>query len=294
MALNGVNLTAIAQKSLDALVPKLFPLKAFTLDFSDEIATKGAAVTTRVATAPTDADLSTGYFGNAVAGTTSAVTVTLSDFRGFVYKFTDAEWAKSSINLYDLFIKPGINAIAGGMLNRALNLVTVANFGAAVYTGPAVGFDEDKLADCGTALTDAYVPKDERSLICNTALYNALLKRDAVKLAYAYGGSEAIRQGYIPNLQGFRVIEYAALPSNSENLIGVACAPQGIAIAARSPGHPENFVGDIVEVKDPETGFTLQLRHWYSADNGCYCMSMVSLNGSSKAVTANLKRLVSA
>ena len=292
--LGGVNLAAIAQRSLDTLVPKLPALKVFTTDFSDEVAQKGASVTTRVASAPTVGALTTGYAANEQESTTTAKTVTLGAVRGLVVGFTDEEWSKSSVRLDDIFIRPGVNAICGDMIATAMGLIKVAAFGAAGFVGAASAFDEDDVADLSKALTDANVPKDDRSLVLNTAFFNALLKQDAVKLAYAYGGSEAIRQGTIPNLHGFKVLEYTGVPNNSENLTGFACAPQGIIVAARVPATPDNFPGEIENAVDPETGFTLQLRKWYSADAGKHFLSIASIYGAAVGVAGNLTRIVTA
>jgi hypothetical protein len=292
--LGGVNLAALAEQSLDCLVDVLPRLQVFSTDFSADIASAGESVSTRVATQPTSASLATGYAANAQNSTTSAKTVTLGAVTGSVLGFSDAEWSKSNINLYDVFLKPGINAVANDMIDDVLAVITAANFGAAAFTGAAAGFDEDDVADIGKVLTDAKVPKGSRSLVLSTAYYNALLKRDAVKLAYAIGGTEAIRQGIIPNISGFQVLEYTDIPSNSENLVGFACAPQGIIIAARSPAVPANFPGEIMDVTEPDSGFTLQLRKWYSADDGQYYLSMAAMWGVAVGVAGNLKRIVSA
>jgi hypothetical protein len=292
--LGGVNLAALAERSLDTLVDVLPRLQVFSTDFSADIATAGESVSTRVATQPSSASLATGYATNAQNSTTTAKTVTLGAVTGSVLGFNDAEWSKSNINLYDIFIKPGINAVANDMIDDALALITSANFSTAAFTGASAGFDEDDVADIGKVLTDAKVPKGNRSMVLSTAYYNALLKRDAVKLAYAIGGTEAIRQGVIPNISGFQVMEYTDIPSNSENLVGFACSPQGIIIAARSPAVPANFPGEIMDVTEPDSGFTLQLRKWYSADDGQYYLSMAAMWGVAVGVAGNLKRIVSA
>ena len=292
--LGGVNLAVIAQQSLDVLQDVLPPLRAFTTDFSAEVAVRGASVTTRVATQPTSASLATGYAANAQNSTTTAKTVTLGAPTGLVLGFSDEEWSKSSINLHDIFIRPGLNAVANDMMDDALALVTNANFGAAAFTGAAGDFDADDVADLAQTLSTAKVPRNDRFLMLSPTYFASLAKDDAIQAAYAFGGAEAIRDNRVPRVHGFNVVEYTDIPSNSENLVGLCGAPQGIIIAARVPATPDNFTGEIMNVTDPESGLTIQLRKWYSADDGQYYLSMASMWGVAVGVSGNITRLVSA
>lgn len=291
--LNGVNLTAIAQETLDTLVDLMFPLNAFTTDFSTEIAVEGSAVTTRFATQPTSGSLSTGYAANAQNAVTTSRTITLGDVKGLCLEFTDAEWSKSSINLYDIFIAPGANAIADDMLDDAMALITNANYTAKLTT-TAANFDADDVADLAEDLTTAKVPKMGRGLFLSPTYYAALAKDNSIQQAYAYGGSEAIRDNRVPRVHGFDVYEATNIPGNSENLTGFASHRQALIVAARTPATPADFPGEVVNVTEPQSGFTLQLRRWYSADDGKYRLSMGAIWGVQQGVVANLKRIVSA
>lgn len=292
--LGGVNLAAIAQQSLDVLVDVLPPLRAFTTDFSADVAQSGGSVLTRVATAVTSGDLTSGYAGNVQNVTTTAKTITLGGVTGTVIGFTDEEVSKSSINLMDVFIKPAINAVANDMMDDALALVTNANFGAAAFTGAAGDFSADDVADLAQTLSSAKVPRDGRFLMLSPSYYGALAKDDAVQAAMNFGGSEVIRENRVPRVHGLSVIEYTDIPGNSENLVGFCGAPQGIIIAARLPAIPAQFPGEVMNVTDPDSGFSLQLRKWYSADDGRHYLSCGAIWGVAVGVSGNLKRLVSA
>lgn len=293
-SLAGINLAQIGQKSLAALLPRLAPLRAFTTDFSSDIAVSGGSVTTRVPTALTTGALTTGYAANAQTATTTAKTITLGAVKGLVIGFTDEEWSKSSINLHNVFIRPGVNAIANGMIDDALALVTASNYGAAAFTGAASTFDADDAADLATVLSTANVDRDGRFLMLSPSYYGYLAKDTAIQAAYAYGTNEAIRDNRIPRVHGMDVIEYTDIPSNAENLVGLCGGPEGIIIAARSPAVPEGFPGMIETITDPESGFTFQVRKWYSADDGQHYLSMAAISGVAVGVASNLKRLVSA
>lgn len=292
--LNGVNMTVIAQQALDVLQDINIPLGAFTTDFSPEVANEGSAITTRVVTAPTAGDLSGGYAAAVQNTTTTAKTVTLGTFEGAVFGYTDSEWSKSSVNLFDQVIQPGVNAVVNGMIDDALALCTTTNYGAASFTGAASTFDADDVADLAQVLTTAKVPRNGRSLIVGPTYYAALAKDNAIQASYAYGGAEAIRENRVPRVHGFDVIEYTDIPSNSENLVGIACARQGIIIAARTPAIPDMFPGMIENVTDPASGLTLQIRKWYSPDDGRHYLSIGAIWGVAVGVSGNLKLLASA
>jgi hypothetical protein len=284
----------IAQQSLDVLQDVLPQLRVFTTDFSDEIAVAGATVTTRVATQQSSGDLSTGYATNAQTVTTTAKQITVGAVTGNVIQFTDEEVSKSSIDLMELFVVPGINAVANDMMDDALALVTNANFGAAAFTGAAGDFDADDVADLAQVLSTAKVPRNGRFLMVKPTYYAALAKDNAIQAAYAFGGTEAIRDNRVPRVHGFDIVEYTDIPANAENLVGLCGAKQGIIIAARAPAIPAGFSGEVRNITDPESGLTLQLRKWYSEDDGVYRMSIAGMWGVAVGVSANIKRLVSA
>jgi hypothetical protein len=292
--LGGYSLAQIAQMSLDTLLPKLPMLSMFSTDFSADVAASGSSVTTRVASALSSGSLATGYAANVQNSTTTAKTITLGDPTGLVVGFTDGEVSKSSINLMDVFIRPGINAVANDMLDDLFALFTNSNYSAKNTVGDAAAFDSDKVADIAEDLTDANVPADGRFLIIKPSYFTALTKDEAVKAAYSYGGSEVIRNRRINGLAGLNVVEYTDIPSNSENLVGIAGAKQGAIIAARQVAIPSDFKGNLETVTDPDSGFTLQLRQWYSEDDGVYYMSMASIWGVAVGNAPNIVRLVSA
>lgn len=289
--LAGVNLAQIAQKSLDTLVDLLPAINVFATDFSDEVRVEGESITTRVATQPTVGSLATGYATNAQNAVTAAKTVTLGDVTGAVLGFTDSEWSKSSVNLYDIFIKPGINAMANDFIDDIMALLTASNFSQS-ETIAAAAMDSDKAIDIAKTLTTSKVPKGMRFLGLAPGHYAALAK--SVKQTYVIGTSDVVQMNQLPPIAGMNVFEYTDIPSNSENLVGFAGAKQGIICAARVPATPDSFPGEIQNVTDPESGFTLQLRKWYSADDGKYYLSMGALWGVAVGVPNNIVRIVSA
>jgi len=279
--LGGVNLDKLAQQSLDVLLPKLVMLSLVTTDFSDEVSDSGATISTRIPTGLTGTtNLETlGWAGSAEAVTTTERKVALGNLEGFVIGFKDTEWSKSSINLRELFVRPGVALVAKRMQDKLFALFTSSNY-ANKKVVTAANFDSDKVADIAGAATDLNWPDADRVLLLKTGYFTALTKDPAVKAAYAYGTSAVVQNRQIPALSGFSpVVEAPSLPSNSEDLSGVALNRQAACIAARVPAVPADFPGEISVVQDPDSGFSLQMRKWYSADLGKYFLGMGFLGG---------------
>jgi hypothetical protein len=290
--LGGYQLTQIAQETIEPLMVAMAKFNAFTTNFSDEVAREGAAVSTRLPTMPTFGSLATGYSANVQNATTTVKTCTLGAVTGAVLGFTDAEWTTSSINLHDIFIRPLVNGVANDAMDDLLALVLNATY-SGKETVTADNFDSDTVSEVAYQLTNDNVPYQDRTLMLTPDYVNSLRKDNAL-LANTYGGTESIRGGTVPRLMGFNVIEYNDIPSNSENLKGFGCGKTALLIAARPPAVPANFPGEIANVTDPESGFTLQLRSWYSADDGKYYLSGASMWGVAAGDGSALHRIVSA
>jgi len=178
--LGGINLAAIAQESLDYLSYDFFPLSAVATDFSTDISSKGETVTTRIPSSLTAQDLSSGYSTAAQDVTSTAVTVTLDNFFGVPYGFTDleiskagdAEWLKSH------FIAPALEGLQDKIMQTIFAICTTANYANETVT-TASNFDSDDLADIAGAITALKVPMRNRSAILDPTYYTALMK-DAV------------------------------------------------------------------------------------------------------------------
>ena len=291
----GVSLTEVAQRSLDILLPELFPLTAFTNDFSDEISAKGTAITTRYPSAVTAGDLTGGY--NSQNTTLTAVSVSLDNFIGFVYGFKDYERSRSAVALNDLFVVPAINAIALNVMGAALGLLTLANFPSNVSdTTAAANFDADHTAALSQALTDAFVPRQGRALILKTGYYTNLVQDNAIQNNQAYGSPEAIREGTLPRVSGFTPYQYTQFPLQNENLSGMACGKQGIIMAARvvdATGF-EQQGGELMNLTVPEIGITLQFRKWYDQNAGELKYSMSILYGVALGIKGYIRPIRSA
>ena len=297
--LGGINLAAIADESLEYLGYHFFPLNAVATDFSTDIATKGESVTTRIASGLTAQDLSSGYSSAAQDVTSTAVTVTLSNFFGVPYGFTDLEISKAgdSTWLRNQFIEPALEGLKDKIMQTIFALCTTA-----AYTNETVStaanFDSDDLADIAGALTALKVPMRNRSMIVDPTYYTALMKDAVVEDASAFGDNQAIKEGVVQRVRGVNVFQYANIPNLSESFEGMVLHPSAIAFAARTIADPTELNADApVQVEDrvcPVTGLPLQFRAWYDANAGKFYLSVATLWGCIKGQANSMHRIVSA
>jgi hypothetical protein len=276
----GANLAEIAQESLPNLKSTFAPLGALTTDFSSDISSRGASVTTRFPVNPTAIDLSSGYTVNDVSMT--AKTITLNTFFGFVYGFTDVERSKSSIMLNELFIQPALQALGNKVFGDLWNLVTAANFAQTALNTTAGDFDRSDLADLSATLTgDLKAPKQNRSVVLNPTYYASLVK--SLNSAEIPGITADKAEGVVPRVAGFDVYQTDLADANSEFLQGFAFQKASLLMAGRSVDSTGAAAAgvEVADVVIPDLGLPVQFRKWYDPDLGVLKYSASLLYGMS-------------
>ena len=277
----GANLAEIAQESLPGLQTLFAPLSGIHTDFSNDIQSRGESVTTRFPTKPTAADLSGGYVAAASDVAMTAKTITLNNFKGFVYGFDDLERSKSSIDLHALFIEPAQQAVGTAIFGDLWNTVTAANFAtSSVIT--AANFNRDNLVDLGTTLTDTKkAPQTGRFILTNPTYYGSLVK--TLNSAEMPGITEGKTEGIVPRVNKFDIYESDIADANAENLAAFAGHRSSLLMAARTVDS-RGFTGELEEVVIPGLGMTIQYRMWYDNNTGKLYVSMGVLYGVSAGV----------
>lgn len=279
----GVNLAAIAEMSLPTLTEAFAPLRGITTDFSSDIAQRGESVTTRFALKMTSGDLSSGY--TASNNTAVAATITLNQFRGPVWEFSDFERSRSSIDLNALFIQPAVASIGARVWEDLWNLVNDTNFPAAAATEltvTAANFDRDDVADLAAQLTTNGVPLSRRSLILNPTYYASLAK-DLNSVDQA-GQGRTLGENFIPRLHGFDVYQSPLCDGNAVNVTGLACHSTALIVAARSVDVPSTPGLEVENIVVPELGLPVQFRRWYDPNTGQLKYMMGVLYGVASAM----------
>ena len=289
--IGGINLAQIAQQTLETLSAEMPVVSAFTTDFSSDVADVGESVSTRVATAVSAGDATSGYSATDV--TSTAKTITLNKHKHFTAAFTDLEIAKGGMDMLErTFVRPAVHAVVNAMLDDLLALVVNATYSNNVVV-TAGNFGADDVATLAGDLTTLNVPRGGRAMVIKPAYYAALAKDNAIQASYAFGNPGAIQDNNIPRVHGFDVLEYSDIPANDENLEGFVCGKEALIVAARQPALPENWAGAVESVQDPDSGITLQLRNWYEAKDGAQMLTSTLMYGVA-AGTDSLKRILSA
>lgn len=138
-------------------------------------------------------------------------------------------------------------------------------------------------------------PEMGRSLILTPSYDGALLKDDAFKSALNYGTDAAIKEGRLPQVFGFGYAQSAAIPGNSENLVGFAAYMSAILFGS-APIAPADSSGivDYRVVSDEETGIAIEYREWFDPDTDTVKRVIEGNYGYALGESMALKRIVSA
>jgi len=290
--LGGINLTVIAQDGLTTLLSEFPLINTFTTNFGGDIAQKGEAVTTRIASAVSATDI--GANGYAVSNVTStAKTVTLNKHKGFVMGFDDGEVAKGGYDMLKrTFLRPAAHATVKAVMDDVFALVDASIFTSVGYNSTVAAFDADSVASLSQVLTDLNNPQEGRTLICKPALYTSLAKDNAIQAQYASGTNAPLTENLLPRIHGFTVRQYSDLPATVANQKAIACTPEAILIATRLPALPQNWYGNVATATDEKSGLSIQVREWYDGNEGKQKLSMSLLYGVSVGNPNCLTRII--
>jgi len=266
----GVNLAKVANDTLPALTDLFAPLSALTTDFSTDIASSGESITTRIPTNVTAGNMTTGYKTNSSDVAMVSKTVTLDQFKGFTYGFSDLERSKSEIDLNRLFIEPALEAVGEAVFGYVWDLVVNANFSSTeVIT--AANFDRDNLADFNALLTIAKAGKGGRSVLMNPTYYASLVK--TLNSAEFPGMGPDKTNANVPRVAGFDCFETTLADVNGEALAAFAFQKSALLMAARTVVADEMTAKagvDVETVVIPGLGLPVQFRKFYDNDGILY------------------------
>jgi hypothetical protein len=292
--LGGLSLTVIAQESLKALLPLMPVIGAFTTDFSSDVAEKGGAVVTRVPSAVTPQDATVaGYTGNST--TSTAKTITLSRHVSVPVSFTDKEVTQITLPaLQRTFITPLVNGIVGDVMSGLLANITTGNFPALLGSLTTATFKGAAIASGIGTLNSNNAPIANRNVITNVTYYQALASDSTIAPAYAYGSPAILQDNSIPRLYGAKVNFYNVIGAGqaNEGKVGFICSPDALLLASRVPALPP-FAANVqaVNVTDPDSNFTLQIRTIYDAANGVTSLAGTIIYGTAVGNSGSLVRL---
>lgn len=286
-SLNGLSLTVISEMVLPVLQAKMAPLALYTTDLSGDIAQVGSAVSTRIPSAQsaTAYDRATGYAaGNA---TSSAVTVTLDKHYYYCAGFTDAEVGNLGLSkLQATFIQPAVNAVFNQIQSDVIALITTAY--PAAYSASYASFGFAGLTGVAKVLDNSGSNSPRGAWLGTNLFYDVL---DDIKGIYSTG-ADALRAGTVGMLANIGVAQVPISTFGGAGLAGFLGGKDALVLAARVPGIPMAGTVNVQNVTDPASGMTLQLREWYSPDEGLYKLAAVAIYGCSRGNTSSGVRII--
>ena len=285
----------IAKKAIEAFTAELAPLRAFSTDFSDETATKGATVQVAI-----PANITAGTTENAYetedSGALGVASVPLTSYAKATVGITDKQFMNSSAARLEAFAVQQAKAVARKIIADAWALIINATFTQKV-TKALASLTTADIRAMKVLQDKADVSRTDRSLILNADAYDKVAGDTTITIANAmfYGGTEVVREGMIPRLLGYDVHMSNIVPANGENLIGFAVHPSALAIAIRTlvPQEPSEYLESRV-VRDEASGIGLGYRRHYSAAKGTHFCTFEAIYGAVAAVPAGICRLVTA
>jgi hypothetical protein len=294
----GLKLDTIMNKAARALGKRISPILSLSTVMRDQVLTETDKLKVPFYSLETLAskDFAGSYdFAGADGGPGSSKDVTVNKRKYQGLEFTSKELRRNSVVDLMKVMELKIEKLGEDILDDIWGEVTLANFGAAVFTGAASGFDSDDVIDLKTACSQAHWPMAGRSLILESA-YEGALAKDANMVA-TIEGDQVRREGSVGRCGGFDIFEHPNMPTNAENLVGTALLPFCL-LTAFSPIEPSDEVKDNLSdyrlYTDPRSGLTLEYRSW-GDPNSDKAKRLVEVNyGYVKGDTAQLKRLVSA
>ena len=275
-----VNSAIIAQTALNTLLARFPLLGQIATDFSSSSVKFNQDIVTHIVTPTVARDFvpATGYVPDDQAQVDVSVKIDKHAYAG--YAITDVERSTSEIDLNQRYADKVAYALGRKVCDDLMALIVNANFSNKTEIAIA-NFSRNTVVDIGTKLNKRFIPDMGRFMFVNSDYYNALQKDEALYKAFINpAASGVVTSGVIPDVNGFTVIEYAALPENSERLVGFAGIREGLIMAARVPDVPANTGDTMIRVvTDQRTGLSVQVRDRYDGRLGKQEVSFTLMYG---------------
>lgn len=273
--LNGLNLETIAAETLPVLQRAIPMFSLISTDFSSDVATIGSGVSTRIPKAKTAVAYSRGDGYKESETSSSAVTITLNKHYHVTIGFDDSEVSNIGLpKLQNTFIQPAVFGIVKQVQDDLYNLMTSAY--PIGYSASYANFGFSGLTACAKILDNSGSSAQRAAFLGTNVYYDVL---DELKAVSVVGADSLVRQGNIGDIAGIKVALSPTSKFAGEGLAGFVCGKDALAMAARVPTLSTAGSVQVENVTDQNSGFTLQLRQWYSPDKGMHMLSAVSIYG---------------
>ena len=288
-----VNSAIIAQTALTTLLAKFPILERIATDFSSASVKFNQDIVTHIVT-PTvarDFDPAVGYVPDDQAQVDVSVKINKHAYAG--YAITDVERSTSQIDLNQRYADKVAYALGRKVCDDLLALLVNANFNNKTDVAQAA-FGRNSVVDISTKLNKRFIPDMGRFMFVNSDYYNALQKDEALYKAYITPqAGNTVVTGMLPDVNGFTVIEYSALPENGERLVGFAGIREGLIMAARVPDIPQNTGDTVIRVvTDTRSNLSVQVRDRYDGRLGKQEVSFTLMYGFAAGNKPVIERII--
>lgn len=290
---NG-NIAEIAQEAVESLAPTIAGINAFAVGVDASRDQQGDIVRVPVYQSATvvDYNASSANYGIEDDGGVVFVDVTLNRRKKSTSGILERQM--SIVNAQSL-IRAHMSAVIQGVFQDVCSVITLANFGAASFTGAASTFDLADVADLWNVAMTGQWNMVDNTLVLNPSYYAALLKDAGVISVDRSGSSAALRQGVIESINGFNVIGTNILPGNGQNLVGFITDRSAIAVGfGADTAEVGGSILSFETVADPATGMQFNVYEYIDPATRTRKITVESVYGYSMTRAASLKRLVSA
>jgi hypothetical protein len=293
--LTNTTFTMLGQRVLNAFVGKLAGFKGLNRNYSAEAAGRGDKIKVLFVGQQAGAR---DWAGSYVMDDSNAegLDISINQRKYVSWQLGTDELANNPQISLDTFADNKGFQLAKAVYQDVFGLITNANFGAPIFTGPAENLDSHDVSDMETTLDDAEWPDDNRSLILKPTYHGAIVKDARVEGDLGVQGNMVLTDSRVPRLHNFDLYKSAYVPANGENLKFVAIHPDAILIAGRVL-EPEDVAKKSIIFETfthEETGITIVYREWYDPNEDKVKRVFEHTYGRRVGNTAAAKRGVSA
>ena len=300
-SLTSPQLVFSSEKIVEAAQKALVKVGVFTTDFSPDAAQPGSTLKIPVITPgpASQFDASTNNYAT-VDGALKFAPVTFANHVKETFAYTDTDFLEfKTRNIWPKSIETSVRAISMAIDTAVSGLINKTNI---PKSGSPFSSKNEVVFSSVTLAKFAELRAKCAALGIDPARTVAMLEPTtfatiAARLpANAYGGADAIRDGIIPKLFGFKAcIENSYLTTTAaEYLVGALVPEEALAVAARKiEVQSPKVYQEAGYATDDANGFTVTLRRFGKPETGENFMAVEALFGAALIQPEKCIRLVS-
>lgn len=291
MAFSDLQLKASASKAAIAAHFGLAKLSLFANNYSELEGQYGNAIAVPVlnlATALTWND-STNNYATSTSGEIDGALVTLDQHFVKSVTISDREQAETGVRWIEGTSEALADSIARGAVGYTFGLINDTTF-----TGSPTEVDfstKETIAQLYAVAANADIPVERAVVALNPSCYAQVLGKLDTSV---YGGREAVVNGVIPGLFGFKgvICSGSMIPAGTNTVVGAIISDSAIGVASRyieaGEGYPQKWQSV------SEDGLTLGFRRYSDLDLGKEKMACDTLFGAKIFDKTKIVRLIEA